>query len=340
MVDHFRDAYFNELGIDRIMVYSEMMRNVMKQVDRLSLSTDINVLIQGESGTGKDLIASYIHYMSKDARKRPFIAINCAAIPRDLVESELFGYEAGAFTDSKKEGNEGKIELASNGTIFLDEIGDMPLDIQSKFLRVVEDRRFYKVGGSEEKPVKARFIFATNKELQDEVEKGNFRLDLYYRINVGNIKIPPLRDRKMDIIPMAKYFARRYFPRSGNSFFGFTESAENLLTSHKWPGNVRELKNLMERLSFTVFGEKINKEELLSIIEATGNLSRDNSKNTEELNLESFELPDRPINIDDFNKELIKKALAKCEGNKTEASKYLGISRRKLYSRLKKYSLQ
>ena len=229
MIDHFRDAYFQEVGLDRIKVFSESMRRVMEQADRFSLNREVNVLLQGESGTGKDVIAGYIHYMGKDARTKPFVPINCAALPKQLVEAELFGYADGAFTDSRKGGNVGKLELAAGGTIFLDEIGDMPLEIQSKLLRVVEDRKFFKIGENEQKPVDARFVFATNKDLRHEVDQGRFRLDLYYRINVGCIRIPPLRERLEDIIPLAEHFARRFFLRAGNNY-----SAWPGMPRHTW----------------------------------------------------------------------------------------------------------
>ena len=340
MVDHFREIYFDELGIDRIMVFSEIMRNVMKQVDQFSLNRHMNVLVEGESGTGKDLIATYIHYMSSDARKQPFVAINCSALPKHLVEAELFGYEDGAYTNSKKGGSIGKIELADRGTVFLDEIGEMPIEMQSKLLRLVEDGRFFKIGGTEEKSVQARFIFATNKDLREEVDRGNFRLDLYYRVNVGSIRIPPLRKRKEDIIPLAKHFAQRFFPRAGNSFFGFSPKAERFLLEHEWPGNVRELKNLMERLSFSVFGQKIALKDLLGFVGEKVVADERRSTCPPVLKIDEFELPSADFSLASLNREVIRKAIIKFNGNKTEAARYLGVSRRTLYTKLKKYALK
>lgn len=338
-IDYFRDIYFKEIGLDQILIFSDSMRKIMEQADKFSINRRVNVLLKGESGTGKDMIASYIHYMGKDARTKPFVAINCAALPKNLVEAELFGYGDGAFTGSKRGGSAGKIELAADGTIFLDEIGDLPLEMQSKLLRVVENKKFFKIGENKQKPVNTRFIFATNKDLRKEVEEGKFRLDLYYRINVGCIQIPPLRERKEDILPLAEHFANRFFRRVNNSFFGISESAEKFLLQYTWPGNVRELKNLMEALSFSVYGRKITKKDFEQLDEVRGSPLIEHLQNKGIFDLKNIELPEDQCHLDELTKTIIIKALKKHRGNRKKTANYLGISRRSLYTKLNKYQI-
>ncbi|MBE3589166.1 MAG: sigma 54-interacting transcriptional regulator, partial [Thermoanaerobacteraceae bacterium] len=233
-------VHFSEL-IGKEDCFIEALR-----VGRAAAASDCNVLLLGESGTGKDLFAQAIHNASVRA-EQPFVAINCAAIPRDLIASELFGYDEGAFTGAKKGGNPGKFELADQGTIFLDEIGEMPVDLQAALLRVLEERRVMRVGGREYIPVNVRVIAATNKDLALEVEKGNFRRDLFYRLSVMVIQLPPLRERKADIRELATYFLKRISGRLGKGVEGFAPETLDLFLNYHWPGNIRELQNVVER---------------------------------------------------------------------------------------------
>lgn len=224
---------------------ADSIRN-LKELAIIASKSESNVLIMGESGTGKELIAQSIH--SSSARKdKPFIAVNCGALPLTLVESELFGYEGGAYTGSKKDGQAGKFELADGGTIFLDEIGELPLSIQASLLRVIQERKLMRVGGTKEKHVNLRIIAATNKNLFEAVKNNSFRIDLFYRINVFNINILPLRQRSEDILPLSSYFINKYNERFGTKIQDITEEAKNILLSYQWFGNVRELENTIER---------------------------------------------------------------------------------------------
>src|SRR6478672_1752314 len=224
---------------------SAPMREVMNFVRRVAASEATTILLEGENGTGKDLIAKTLHYQSI-RQAEPFIAINCAAIPETLLESELFGYEKGAFTDARAQ-KRGIFELADKGTLFLDEIGEIPLMLQAKLLRVLEDQTFRRLGGLKDIQLDLRVVAATNKNLREAVKEGAFRQDLYFRLNVIQIVIPPLRDRQEDILPLAKFFIEHYNRKFRRSIEGISEASLNLLLQHDWPGNVRELRNAIER---------------------------------------------------------------------------------------------
>src|SRR5215471_9855215 len=221
------------------------MREVMNFVRRVAASEATTILLEGENGTGKDLIAKTLHYQSL-RQAEPFIAINCAAIPETLLESELFGYEKGAFTDARAQ-KRGIFELADKGTLFLDEIGEIPMMLQAKLLRVLEDQTFRRLGGLKDIKLDLRVVAATNKNLREAVKEGAFRQDLYFRLNVIQILIPPLRERIDDIIPMTRFFIDHYNRKCKRSVEGVTDSAAKLLLAHDWPGNVRELRNAIER---------------------------------------------------------------------------------------------
>jgi two-component system response regulator AtoC len=331
-------AYLEEIGLDDLCVYSEAMARVIKQAEKYSVDRSVPVLIEGESGTGKELVARYIHHYARSNALNPFVAINCGAIAPELFESELFGHEPGAYTGATKTGRMGKLEVANEGTFFLDEISAMPLNLQVKLLRVLEDKRLYRVGGIKEIPVDIRFISATNEDLNQRVAEKRFRLDLFYRINTGTIVIPPLRERKEDILPLALHFIKRSFARRGKRFDRFTPSAESFLVSLPWPGNVRQLKNAMERLALLRSGNQVDVEDLSFIQELI-------PPNNFELGAhailghDNFDLPEDKLDIDNLNREIIKMALEKNNGNQTRTAQYLGISRRVLQGRLKKMGL-
>lgn len=242
-----------------IVTRSEKMKEQIILAKKVA-SVDSTILIQGESGTGKGLLAKYIHKVShrKDGE---ILTINCAAIPNDLLEAELFGYTRGAFTGANRQGKKGLIELADQGTLFLDEIGELPLDLQAKLLQVVQENRFIPIGGEEIKTVDIRIIAATNRDLYEMTQKGTFREDLYYRLNVVKLNVPALKDRKEDVVPLSFYFLNKF-----DSKYGFvhqiSEDALDVLEKYDWPGNVRELENIMERLVVTSYNEIIHKQDI------------------------------------------------------------------------------
>ncbi|MGQ9858956.1 MAG: sigma-54-dependent transcriptional regulator [Thermodesulfobacteriota bacterium] len=331
--EQLREAYLRELGLGELAVFSEAMSNVVELAERYSLDRNIPVLIEGETGTGKELIARYIHYYA--GARSPFVALNCGAISQDLLEAELFGHEPGAYTGATATGRMGKLEAAHGGTIFLDEIGEMPAGSQVKLLRALEQKRFYRVGGVKEIPVDVRIVSATNKDLKKEVSQGRFRPDLYYRINVGYIRIPPLRERRESIVPLAFQLAQRAFSRRGKRFEGFTREAEEFLSSMPWPGNVRQLRNAMERLAVLGPWDKVGKEHL-GFLEAEQQDQEATQEIPPVLRLEDFELPQEGLDLETFNRRIILKALERFGGNQTRAAKYLGISRRVLQGHLKR----
>jgi len=284
----------------------------MNFVRRVSSSEATTILLEGENGTGKDLIAKTLHYQSV-RQAEPFIAINCAAIPETLLESELFGYEKGAFTDARAQ-KRGIFELADKGTLFLDEIGEIPLMLQAKLLRVLEEQTFRRLGGLKDIHLDLRVIAATNKNLREAVKEGAFRQDLYFRLNVIQILIPPLRDRSEDIPQLAEFFLRRYNSRFRKRLQGITESTMALLQKYWWPGNIRELENLIERLVAVSDKEYISDEDLplefhFAQLEPqgvrSGNLFED-ATNT-------------------FERNFIVRSLERCGWNVTGTAEYLGI---------------
>lgn len=285
------------------------------------------VLLHGESGTGKELFAQSIHNASS-RRKNPFIFLNCGAIPRELVASELFGYVEGAFTGAKRGGHPGKFELADGGTIFLDEIGDMPLDAQTNLLRVLETREVVRVGGHEVIPVDVRVIAATHKDLEKEVELGNFRQDLYYRLNVMPIKIPPLRERKEDIRLFSDYFIKRYSDKMNKEVKGINDSFYRGLMSYNWPGNVRELQNVMQQII-----NILENDETLSF-KYLPSYMKSNSVT------ESLGISNKLLSLEEVERITIEKTIRQVNGNIALASRHLGISRSSLYRKIYKYELE
>ena len=300
---------------------SEAMKRVIELADKVAPLENTTVLITGESGVGKEVIARYIHSISPRRKKR-FVAVNCGAIPANLIESELFGYEKGAFTGATSR-KRGLFEAAEGGTLFLDEIGEMPLEAQVKLLRVLQERKIQRVGGTEEIPVDVRIIAATNQDLEELVRKGSFREDLFYRLNVFPIHIPPLRERKEDIEPLVRLFVERVMGKPAEGPV-LTAGAKKILEQYPFPGNVRELANAVERALILTGGKLPLTAEALSFLGQQKASPR-----------RVFELPPEGISLEELEKELIKQALERTGGNKSAAARLLGLTRTKLRTRLK-----
>jgi len=309
-------------GGPNIIGDSEAMKKVFSLVEKVSVS-DATVLILGESGTGKELVASTIHYQS--CRKgKPLIRVNCAALPEGLIESELFGHEKGAFTGAVKR-KPGRFELADCGTLFLDEIGDLPLQAQAKLLRVLQEKTVERVGGTASITVDVRLIAATNKNIEEEVKAGRFREDLYYRLNVIPVIIPPLRERKNDIPALLEFFIDKCRAKLSKKA-RFSREAVEMLLAYDYPGNVRELENIVERCVTLSTGDVINKNELPSL------MSADESMKSERLSLSDVAA--------DAEKGHIKRVLQTTLGNKTKAAELLGISRKTLWEKINFYRIK
>ena len=305
---------------------SATMRRVRDLIEQVA-SADATVLVTGESGTGKELVARAIHDLGP-RRDAPFVAINCAAIPATLLESELFGHVKGAFTDAKGQ-KRGLFVQASSGTLFLDEIGEMPTEVQVKLLRVLQERRVRPVGGEEEIPFDARLIAATNRDLETEVEDGRFRPDLYYRINVVHIEVPPLRSRQGDILLLAQHFLRRHADRSKKEVAGISRPAAQKLLDYDWPGNVRELENCLERAVALTRMSEIGVDDLPERI-----------REHQSKKLEVSDDPQEMITLEEMERRYVRRVLAACRGNKTQAAKTLGLDRRTLYRRLESLGIK
>jgi len=309
---------------------SPQIHYVKELIGMISKTHKTSVLIQGESGTGKELAANAIHYNSHRSDK-PLMKINCSAIPDSLLESELFGYEKGAFTDAKNT-KKGLFELADSGTVFLDEIGDMNPFLQSKILRVLENQTFMRVGGEREIKVDIRIVAATNKDLETMVREGFFRKDLYYRLKVMVVEMPPLRDRLEDILLLSNLFIEENNKEFNKNIKGFSDEAKKLMVQYSWPGNVRELKNVIERAMILTDQEVITPKHLPFELKQTekfihGNTEHEISEKTDDMSLEGME------------KIHLSKVLKRLEWNKSKASKNLGISRATLRAKIKKYNL-
>jgi Nif-specific regulatory protein len=299
------------------------MRQVYEQIAQVA-RTNTTVLIRGESGTGKELIAHAIHYNSLRAR-RPFVKVSCAALPDTLIESELFGFEKGAFTGAQAR-KKGRFEMAEGGTLFLDEIGDLNLSTQVKLLRVLQEREFERLGGTETIKVNVRLIAATNKDLEQAIAEGSFREDLYYRLNVFAIFVPPLRERKPDVLLLADHFLGKYAREHAKSIKRISTPAIDMLTSYHWPGNVRELENCIERAALVCEGHVIHGHHLpptLQTASASGTVTR--------LSLSAA--------IEAFEKDLILDALKTTRGNRARAAALLDTTERILGYKVKKYGI-
>lgn len=323
-------------GIGNVVTVSEVMRRLMDEARTYHEAPEASVLIEGETGCGKEVFARLVHYGDEGSDK-PFVAINCAAIPAELFESELFGHEPGAYTGSNRSGSIGKLELAGEGTIFLDEIAEMPLQLQPKLLRVLEERAFYRVGGVRKRSFSARIVCAANRNLREMVESGRFRRDLYHRLKVGHLLLPPLRARKEEIVPLARFFLRREAERKRRQFRDISAGACRVLESYDWPGNVRELENTVERAVLTCDGDYLLPEHIAFLESepgAAGAVAEPVSLADLLRNPEA--LPEAGFDLEGLMDRLVRLAVSKFDGNKTKAAKYLGISRYALHRRLQK----
>lgn len=320
-------------GRFKMVAASPAMKQVLRFARRVAESEASTILLEGESGTGKDVIAHFMHHFGT-RRDRPFVALNCAAIPETLLESELFGYEKGAFTDARSP-KPGILETATGGTVFLDEIGEMPLLVQAKMLRVLEEQTFRRLGGVRDIHVDLRVVAASNRHLADAVAQGRFRLDLYYRLNVIQVMLPPLRERKEDIFPLAKFFVRHYNERFKRSIEGITTAAVSVLANYEWPGNVRELRNTIERAVLLEESDWVQPSSLRLDQEST---LASEIPVTEER--KSQPAGSKAVGtLEETEKRLLMDALDKTGWNQTRAAMLLGISRDTLRYKVKKYNL-
>lgn len=310
--------------------------DVLQTADRITQSESTTVLIEGESGTGKELLAKYIYQKSLRADK-PFVTLNCAAIPRELAESEFFGYERGAFTGATEKMKKGKFELADGGIIFLDEIGELSLDMQVKLLRLIEEKRFYRLGGTQEITVDVWVIAATNKNLHQEVEDGRFREDLYYRLNVATLYLPPLRDRKEDIEPLTYAFVNEYGNKFKKNVSAVSPDVINYFKQLSWRGNVRELRNAIERAVLLNDEEELRREHFAFLRNGKNNVPLINAIDD---NVFVLKIPETGIKINDVIRDLILKTLTITDGNQVQAAKILGLTRSKLRYRMEQLGIQ
>lgn len=326
-VAHLRAVQPKPFGIDGIIGNTGDLQHILTMVGKIAKSNAGTVLIQGESGTGKELIAKAIHYEGSRAEK-PFMAINCAAVPETLLESELFGHEKGAFTDARSQ-KKGLFEMAHGGTVFLDEIGDMPMAIQAKLLRVLEDRAFRRVGGTKDVHVDIRIVSATNKDLLQAIADKIFRNDLYYRLQVIPIFLPPLRERKADIPLLVQHFIENFNREFGKIVKRISPQAEKILLEYAWPGNIRELRNVIERAVILENEETIEAAHLPRELIAQSTPSSSGPI--------SFSLPPEGIDIEDVERELIRQALEVSDGNQSKAAKKLNLGIDAFRYRMKKF---
>ncbi len=330
VMEHFeseKSRYF----LGRIVAESRKMKEVVSLAKRVATADRTTVLLQGESGTGKELLAKAVHYHSPRAEK-PIVEINCAAIPENLLESELFGYEAGAFTDARKR-KIGLLERGDEGTIFFDEIADMSLNLQAKLLRVLEEGAFNRLGGTQPIRVDIRIIAATNTNLAKATEDGRFRSDLFYRLNVVPVVIPPLRERQEDILPLALQFIRELNQELKRNFMGITPEAAKILLAYSWPGNARELRNVIERVLSLNSDEEIRRDHLPAEIREYRGLP-------DSPRLEDIIPIDSLPTLETLEKAYIKKVLAAVNQNRSQAAKVLGIHPSSLFRKIKAWEKQ
>jgi two-component system response regulator AtoC len=324
-----REVVAGRFTYSGILSRNDRMQDVFNQIKKVA-DLKTTVLVLGESGTGKELVARAVHQNGRRSQK-PFVAVNCGAIPENLLESELFGHVRGAFTDASSD-KAGLFEQADGGTLFLDEIGEMPLSLQVKLLRVLQEGEIRRVGGASAKKVDVRVISATSRDLSTDVGEGRFREDLYFRLNVFCLQLPPLRERIEDIPLLAEYFLKRHGSVNNSETLRIEPDAMRSLMAHRWPGNVRELENAVERACIMCEGGLITTAGLPVSISQTGDMSIVEACSDENLSIKKAE--------DTIERELIRKALAKTGGNRTQAAKMLEISHRSLLYKLKEYDIE
>jgi two-component system, NtrC family, response regulator AtoC len=305
---------------DEFLAVSSLMLGVLDRCDKVAASAATTVLIQGETGTGKELIARRIHNSTPERAAEPFVEINCASLPENLLESELFGYERGAFTDARQS-KRGLFEAADRGTLFLDEVGELTASTQAKLLKVLEEQNFRRLGGTRDLKVDVRVVAATNKNLQAAVEKGSFRLDLYHRLDVFHLHIPPLRERRDDVLPLARLFLKRFARRMGRSSVSFAPEAERIFDGYSYPGNVRELRNLIERALILSGGGSVVGPECIV-------LSGGHAPASEPGAFFAVQVDDRgaPPSLADLEKGYITRLLDFAAGNRAQVARLLGVS--------------
>ena len=337
-VNLIRRERAQQFSFAQIIGESETMREMLTIARKVAESEVSSVLLQGESGTGKDLVAKAVHYQSSRS-EGPFIAINCAALPGTLIESELFGYEKGAFTDAKAR-KEGLFQQAEGGTLFLDEIGELELSLQAKLLRVLEEGAFRRVGGLRDIPFDARIIAASNKDLKTESEAGRFRLDLYYRLSVIQIDIPPLRERGADVLLLTDHYIESFGGRLRKRVHTIAPEVAAAFRRYEWPGNVRELRNVIERALILEDGDVITMKYVpRAVLEGIRQPIAEDGQALAGA-LPGFHLPAEGISLDEVEMELVKQAIERSGGNQTKAAELLAISRDQLRYRLKKLEEQ
>lgn len=331
-VEQIRRERTTEFNFSQIIGESQAIKKTIEMAKKVAASDFSSILLQGESGTGKDLIAKAIHYASERA-EFPFVAINCAALPATLIESELFGYEKGAFTDAKAR-KEGLFEQAEGGTLFLDEIGELELQLQAKLLRVLEEGMFRRVGGLKDLPLNVRVIAASNRDLKKESSENRFRLDLYYRLSVIQLDIPPLRDRGDDVLLLADYYIQQLSEkkRMTHKIKGLSPEVQKIFKSYEFPGNVRELRNIIERALILEDHDLVTTEYLPADL-ALSTKFQPGAVSTGTFN---FVLPEGGVPLEDVELQLVQQAMERTNGNLTHAAKLLNVSRDQIRYRLKK----
>lgn len=324
--------------LQQFVVFSERLKGILEYLERMKVSPHVPLLITGETGSGKELIAQFMHYEVDEAAGE-YIAVNCSNMNKELFEAELFGYEKGAFTGADPKGKKGYIQQASNGTLFLDEISEIDLNLQSKLLRVLETGEFYRVGGRNKQKTQCRIVFATNKNLHDLVEKGEFREDLYYRLNIVSAEAPPLNQRREEIIPMVIFFIKQMNNQWNKKVKYIEAQVLKLLHAYKWPGNIRELKNFITQIMIFIDGDTIKFDHLQMKDELDRYTTQIQSPFTEK-KIESeddviYLLLEKPFNLEAFIMKLVKRTLQKFNGNKAKTARFLGLKREQLYNRYK-----
>ena len=323
-VRSLRTTHGREYGLDAIIGTSPAMQRVKSLLARVATSPASTVLLTGETGTGKDLAAKAVHYDS-DRSSRPFVNITCSALPEQLLESELFGHERGAFTDARQQ-KRGLFETADGGTIFLDEIGEMTPGLQSKLLRFLEEKAFKRVGGLADVRVDVRVVAATNRDLEEEVRSGRFREDLFYRLQVMPIPLPPLRERRGDIPLLANHYIDRFNREFRKRVRGMSPAAAALLEQYQWPGNVRELRNAIERAMLLIDRDTLEPTDFTTL--------------TRSVEPTQFRLPPEGVNLEEVERQLLTQALERAGGNQSRAAQLLGINRDQVRYRLEKFGLK
>jgi two-component system, NtrC family, response regulator AtoC len=319
-----RSSQSREYGFDAIIGSSPAMQQVKGLLARVASSPASTVLLTGETGTGKDLAAKAVHYNS-DRASRSFVNITCSALPEQLLESELFGHERGAFTDARQQ-KRGLFETADGGTVFLDEIGEMTAALQAKLLRFLEERAFKRVGGLGDVKVDVRVVAATNRDLEDEVKAGRFREDLFYRLQVMPILLPPLRERKGDVPLLASYYIERFNREFKKRVKGLSPAAAKVLEQYQWPGNVRELRNAIERAMLLIDRDRLEPDDFTTL--------------TRSVEAAQFKLPPGGVNLDEVERQLLTQALERAGGNQSQAAQLLGINRDQVRYRIEKFGLK